>query len=500
MPSTRSDSSARIDPFLPVLVANLLPLVGVVRFGWDPATLVAIYAIEVGLSIPLAGVKALFAARPPPSDREEGFISVTSAELVEKRGSVRLVAWLPPVYPRNVPFAAAVAGSAGWFLVFAGAVFSEVFDLPALLARPEVLAAALALFAGQLIEVSREYIGDRGYETVSPYAVVETPVRQAFFLVFVGLALPFLDTVGGGVAILVVLVGLKLFLEWSTVRSSRDGFTGWLAGPSGSEDAPATRDPVDRPRGDEEPRADRVPGADGSDGEAPPAPDARFRTHRRAVVATALARTLSWPAAFYITGFAVIWVAVLGTFTDGELPPAIAVGTLAVVVGLCLAAIGVHVAGFVLRYASLEYRRYDDRIVAYDTWLDEPQWAAPVDVLRDVEVVENRLPDRLLDARTFRMTTGWGDEERARVVGPVTDPEGVVEAFDLPVGTTDLRPIDRRIAAASVVLAATIALGVGASLVLDGDALGSPLFVVFLLPFLVAVPRLVWSGSYPDPD
>ncbi len=500
MPSTRSDLSARIDPFLPVLVANLLPLVGVVRFGWDPATLVAIYAIEVGLSIPLAGVKALFAARPPPSDRKAGFISVTSAELVEKRGSVRLVAWLPPVYPRNIPFAAAVVGSAGWFLVFAGAVFSEVFDLAALLARPEVLAAALALFAGQLVEVAREYIGDRGYETVSPYAVVETPVRQAFFLVFVGFALPVFDTVGGGVAILVVLVGLKLLLEWSTVRSSRDGVTGWLAGPSGTEDTETTRNPIDRSWGGEAPETDRVPGTDGSDGEGLPAPDARFRTHRRAVVATAIARTLSWPAAFYISGFAVIWVAVLGTFIGGEPPPALVAGTLALVIALCLAAIAVHIAGFVLRYASLEYRRYDDRIVAYDTWLGEPQWGAPIDLLRDVEVVENRLPDRLLDARTFTITTGWGDDETTRVVGPVADPEGVVEAFDLPVGTTDLRPIDRRIATISVVLAAAIVVGTGVFLVLEGDASGSPLFVAFLLPFLVAGPRLVWSGSYPDPD
>lgn len=168
--------------FFPVLLANLIPLVGVLRLGWDPATLAAVYAIEVVLSIPLAGVKALFAARPPPEDREAGVISVTEAPLSSKCGAVRPVSWLPPIHPRNVPFAAAVCGAAAWIALVVGVAFSQVFDVPALLGRPAILASALALVAGEAIDVARDYLGRRRYVETSPYAVVETPARRAFFL------------------------------------------------------------------------------------------------------------------------------------------------------------------------------------------------------------------------------------------------------------------------------------------------------------------------------
>lgn len=93
--------------FAPVFVANLLPLVGVLRLGWDPATLVLIYGLEVSLSLLLAGGKALFAQRPPPTDRD-GVVSVSEASLTAKRGRVRVHDALPPIYPRNVPFALSV--------------------------------------------------------------------------------------------------------------------------------------------------------------------------------------------------------------------------------------------------------------------------------------------------------------------------------------------------------------------------------------------------------
>ncbi|QIB75988.1 hypothetical protein G3I44_17915 [Halogeometricum borinquense] len=58
--------------------------------------------------------------------------------------------------------------------------------------------------------------------------------------------------------------------------------------------------------------------------------------------------------------------------------------------GLLLIALVVKGAGFYLTYAPLEYQRYGDRLVAYDRWLDEPQWSASIDALRDIEVVHDR--------------------------------------------------------------------------------------------------------------
>ncbi|WP_279387017.1 DUF6498-containing protein [Natrarchaeobius halalkaliphilus] len=100
--------------FAPILFANLVPLVGVLAYGWEPSTLVVIYALEVLLAFPLAATKALFAGRPPRVEDLEkdsgnlGVLSVGNTDLVRKRGSITLVSWLPPVYPRNLPFVGAV--------------------------------------------------------------------------------------------------------------------------------------------------------------------------------------------------------------------------------------------------------------------------------------------------------------------------------------------------------------------------------------------------------
>ncbi len=52
-----------------VLVVNLVPLVGVLVFGWNAATLVAIYWFELAVMSFWAVVRAVFAGRPRSSCR-----------------------------------------------------------------------------------------------------------------------------------------------------------------------------------------------------------------------------------------------------------------------------------------------------------------------------------------------------------------------------------------------------------------------------------------------
>jgi hypothetical protein len=484
MPSIahRRRSPSGATGFLPVLLANLIPLVGVFRLGWDPATLAAVYAIEVVLSIPLAGAKALFAARPPPEDRDAGVISVTEAPLSSKRGAFRPVSWLPPVYPRNLPFAAAVCGATAWIALFVGVTFSQAFDVPALLSRPTVLASALALLAGQAVEAVRDYFGRRRYAETSPYAVVETPTRRAAFLLFVLFALPPLHAVGGGVAVLAAFVVVKLVVEWSAFRATHgDGdseggrITGWLAGPT---DSPDQSEPI------------AVPDIE---------PDARVPVHRRTAVATAVLKTLTGVAPIYATGFFVVWIAALGLFV-GDASGTVVVGSGVAAFALYLGALAVNAAGFALTYAPIEYRRYGDRLVAYDAWLDEPQWAASVGRLRDASVVHTRLPDRAFGARTVELTAGVGDDEAERFVGPVGDAEALVSAFNLPIRSTDLPPMDRRIAAVAVGVG--VAVGVSALALIAGQwgSSGAVVQGLVLLPFLVWPTWLLWRRAYAEPE
>ncbi|WP_339103792.1 hypothetical protein [Haloterrigena salinisoli] len=153
----------------------------------------------------------------------------------------------------------------------------------------------------------------------------------------------------------------------------------------------------------------------------------------------------------------------------------------------------------VLRYGPLEYRRYEDRLVAYDTWVDEPQWSVPLHEIRDVAVVRDNLPDHLLGTRTFDVTLGWGDDEFQRDLGPVADPDVFVSAFELRLRTTDLEPIDRRLAGPAVVLG----VGLAGALILWYRPWVSVISLVplaFLLPFSLAVPWGLWRLAYPSPE
>jgi hypothetical protein len=122
MPALRyGDAVRRGRRVLPAIVANALPLVGVVWFGWEPETLVAVYALELLVMILLAGMKALFAGTPPAADRENGLFDASESNLTEKRGSITVHDRLPAIFPRNVPFAVAVINGGVWvgFLILA---------------------------------------------------------------------------------------------------------------------------------------------------------------------------------------------------------------------------------------------------------------------------------------------------------------------------------------------------------------------------------------------
>ena len=462
--------------FVPTALVNLLPLVGVLRFGWDPTTLLVVYALELVISLPLAGAAALFAERPPRPDRDGSTVIDVSDELSRRRGSVQPTTWLPPVYPRNLPFAAAVGYATVLFGIVLLIAFSNVSIVATALGRPDVIGSTAALVVGGAVETWRERVrGDR--RDASPYAVIETPARQALFVVFVLLVVAGFDGVGP-LGVLVGLVVGKLLVEWSGYRAGRsDGgwLTGWLSGP----------ETVD-------PESDTVPIPEGD-------PDIRVPTDDRAVLYTGVLDVVGRLAPFVLLPFAFLWFAVLSLL--GDAPPAATIGSGLAVVGLLVGYLALHTTTFYLRYAPLEYRRYGDRLVAYDTLVDEPQWTSPIEVLYGAEVVTDRLPDRLLGTRTVAVTTGPGDGNTTRYLGPVRDHGTLVSALDLPV-TTDLEPLDRRPVAVVITclvgaVAAVAALAVG-PWVPSAEVFGRLLvYGPFAVPTASLPLRFVWNRAYP---
>ncbi|MDZ5811642.1 DUF6498-containing protein [Halorubrum sp. AD140] len=465
--------------FAQILCANLLPLVGVLWLGWDPATLVVIYVLEILFSFPLAGVKALFAQRPPRTGQPDSGVISVSSDLIEKRESFELVPWLPPIYPRNLPFATSVVIAAMWFLIILGVVLSNVFTIGSILIRADVIGSALSLLIGQAVDTWRDYLRG-GYETASPYTVIETPTRQAFFLAFVLFVTPGIG-VAGVESVLGLVVAAKLLVEWSAYRATHDSggrITRWLSGP---ETPDKHLNPVD------------VPG----DG-----PAASIPTNRRAVLYTGVFGVLGRRAPFLVTPFIIAWFISM-TLLGEESPSFLAIGISLSIVFLFAVLLASKVAIFYFKYGPLEYRRYKDRLVAYDTLLEEPQWSVSVDVLRDIQVVSDRLADHLLGSRTIAVTTGWDDEDSRRLLGPVSNPEQLVEAFELPVRTTALEPLDRPIASVVIaclfgIIATVVLLAFGPWIALSELISLILVYGIFAIPAVGLVLRLLWDQAYPD--
>lgn len=454
--------------FLPAIVANVLPLVGVVWFSWEPGTLVVIYTLELLVMLPLAGVKALFAGKPPTADRGNGIFDVAENRLAEKRGSVVVHDLLPPVYPRNVPFAVAVISGGVWIGFFVLAPVSEVVPVLDILGRPAVLLSVVVLVVGQVAETGVAYFRNGRYLEASPYAVVEIPGRQGLFLsVFL-----FVVTLGGATPALVVFVVVKVLFEWSGLRVEQgDGgrLAGWLSGP----DSDTAADPVDVPEGQ---------------------PPATVDVDGRSVVAEALWRVVSKTGPLYLALATFVWLGVPAFLGDGEasVPLWIASG----LVGLVL--LGLMVAGDVMEAILAEmwttYYRVDEQLVVHDRLTGEPQWVAAISGLREATLVETRPFDRYFGTRTITVTTGWGDDETERTLGPVDDPATFVEAFDLPLRSTELSPLDRRFVGAAVGSVVLIAAG---GVVAATSSSVSWVLLLMAVPFLGVVPMGFWKLAHP---
>ena len=109
----------------------------------------------------------------------------------------------------------------------------------------------------------------------------------------------------------------------------------------------------------------------------------------------------------------------------GGVLPTVAVGGAFVLSG---------VAHFELAFGAMEYRLYDEALVAYDTRLDAVQWRAPLAEIHDVTVADSRwLSPPGTDAGTVRLDRS-GMETTAPPYGfvrqslvCVADPERVAE-------------------------------------------------------------------------
>jgi hypothetical protein len=443
--------------FLVTVAANVVPLVGVFHLGWSAQTFAVVYAMELVVAVPFAGVKALFVRRPPNYDKLErpnednplksdewGGVSVGPSDLNRRRGSVAIADALPPIYPRNIPFASRAFGAA---VSLAGAflfVLGRFVDVPATLADPSVAASIVFLIVSQIGVIEREYFRTQRYETSTPRDVVASATTEGALAVVALIV----AIVGGPAGALVAFVAVKLFAEWR-------GYRGGVA--FDPEEGEGTLPPVGAP-------------------DAPPA--AEVRPDQRAVRAAAL------------------WRGATSAVSSGPVYLFAWVGLTAAVIcfGLLPAGIGgLKAVEYALTHGTLTYQRRDDTVIAYDNLTETVQWTTPLNDIRNTELCEGELVDRACDTRTFSLTTFAGEYDHS--IAHLREYDQAVEAFELPAKTTAFGPLDRRVAGA---IAAVGACGIAAvaGLAYSAPSVGA-VAAGFGGPFGVVTLRSAWRWVLP---
>lgn len=220
---------------LALLGANLLPLGGVVAFGWQPSQTLFVYWAELGVTLLGYFAVALFAQRAPAADGEGAGWHPGAVPLPRSSGEYRLTDSVPAVRIQNLRYVPAALPLVAilWFLTsraFLDFPNTEVAvrrsftasDPYILLAyTPEGLVIAAVAAAIQLSLLGRDFLRKRLVDHYSAPMLVELPIRLAcaWFAVTLLLVPVYAGTLllaesqFVGWTLLVVLVGTKVGID-----------------------------------------------------------------------------------------------------------------------------------------------------------------------------------------------------------------------------------------------------------------------------------------------
>ncbi|ACV11911.1 conserved hypothetical protein [Halorhabdus utahensis DSM 12940] len=377
---------------LPVVVGNLVPIVGVIFFGWSPTALLLVYQAELAAICVWTVIKIPFAHKRPNNAIDDRFRLL--GPLQEKRGAVGSLGPFPPVYPRNVPT-----------LVFAVVITPVVVGLAFVafaLTRPTVteadaaafLLGGAAVFLTRGIDTYREYFRGNDYLTHSPRSLLLVPFKYLFvvgllFMAFLGLESTVETTaiLDPARSVLALAVG-KLAYDVRASRLERDddrrGLFSRLYGSKRTEIEP---EPVETP--DVEPRL-------------------RTSMGRTATVVDALLHGLAYLAGSI--GFVTALIVGFGVLASS-------VGFVLVGLGLGGFFVALRATTRYFRYGTLEYHCYDDVLVAYDRLLEESQAKVENYAVTDI-TLSNGLIDRLLGTESLEFNVYSTDDTTMELFVP----------------------------------------------------------------------------------
>ncbi|RYJ13334.1 multidrug ABC transporter ATPase [Halogeometricum borinquense] len=393
-----------------MVLSNLVLLAGVFVFDWNPHLLLLLYWFEVGVVVIRAAIQSLFAELPP----SEGYKPTGSRApfplklLAEVRGGFHPVRWLPPVYPRNIPYILPTLIPLAAFWPFGGLMLTGVIS-PVVETFVPPASAAVAVFAilvSQLFELA-DWLRSHKYETVAATGgISRTALVLLFALAFVA---PFIVGIAeaAGVARVglgLVLVGSKAAYDFLEIRNP-----GFVHTTMFIDETVGETSTVDVPDGE---------------------PIAEFHTDRRAGVAVSVFGgvliSIFGPTLLLVLLGGLVGMLIGGSLFGTPHGPVIgaAVGGAVVVASRVLAQL---VVGWI-EGAHLVYRVYPDAVVAHNALTNEAQWSVPRADISGVSISDGVLSSIL---------PGWFGSVRldryrgeSRKIAYLSDADAVVRLLD----------------------------------------------------------------------
>jgi len=323
--------------------------------------------------------------------------------LKHKRGAVTLTDRLPPVYPKNLPVAIT---SLWWGVPISVPVVAvAAFTIPEAFwsnpATPSLFVAGTVAAAAKSWLILQVYAGTGTHERESPLAVNPWK-RQALFIFYGGvlyLATDFTASLVAengvestrssaiAVALLVILLRLAYSVRVSHTRFGTDsgksqnhrtkedsnGMLSWLRSRIAPEKETVVLAPPSTP--------DRRP----FETVEPKSGSIRLAGVLNALAAGLVVDNRASNAGLDLRALVIVlFLCSLFFLLDGGVAPFLFLNSLTL--GLLAVLSVLSVLHMRLALGRVEYRFHDERLVAYDTGLGEPQWSVPYDCIRDISV------------------------------------------------------------------------------------------------------------------
>jgi len=435
-----------------IIVANILPLIGVFIGDWNVWTLLLLYWIEAVSTVLLGALKSLFAKQGSPDvvgQREP------LHELRQKRGGWRPLPSLPPLYPRNVPFALSIVGVWGSTILPISVLSWATIETPVAMSW-EVAVSVGALLIAHAAEFSVDYLGTKQYEDVSAREILQRPTQLTMGVMLLGI-LALTASQLAGIAVLggFVVVKTAISVSWESTGPISRTLQAWFD--RLSEDRELSRPQPEPDLPDEEVQS-------------------RVTVSPKSVLLGSISTTL---LTAINRGVALLLLGVCAAMLTRHL----VWGGVGLVVLSCVFA--VRIASYYLRYGTIEYQRRGDTLVAYDTVLKAPQWIVPVHSRAKFEI-KNAIPDRLFDTGTLRISGVKATPTNTVQFGPVADLDSAIETLGLPVRHDGRPDQDPAVVGAALILALFFTvvplLLLGSSQVSRAEAAGG---LVLIAPFFL---------------